>query len=263
MNWKESALLEIRNHFMNKNFTASDVAKVLRNYSLGTIYRILNDLAREGKVTKIGYGIFSAKPRIGYIGTKERSFPPNLEKARELLSESGIRFMLTGYSVLSPFIHLFPRRAVYLVYVERGAGESAVEALEKGGFDTLLNPKNEREVNIALELTKGDLFVVRERRELAGNTESGMASVEKGLVDLYFESTRKRIPFPESEVGRIMLDAIKMYSLDLTRMTKLASRRGIDGEIRAILESEAGLHVRRGKTVMNEHVMSALSFLER
>ena len=254
MNWEEKALLEIRNHFVHKSFTASDAARVLKDYSRGSIYRLLNDFARERKITKVGYAIYRAEPRGENIEIKERSLSPNLETARKALSDAGINFMLTGYSVLGPFIHLLPRRTVNLVYVRLGAGENVADVLEKAGFAALLNPRNEREVNITLRLTKGDLFVVREKRELLGNTRSGVASIERALVDLYFESTRRRIPFSEAEVGRILLDATKLGSLNVSRLTKLASRRGIAEEIRAILKAETEFPAGRGKTVLNKHV---------
>lgn len=273
-NWEESALAKIRGNFANKSFTATEAAKLFTNYSSGTIYRLLNDLTREGKMTKLGYAIYGAEeppPRrrelIETRGKEDRRLSPNLERARKLLSDAGLHFMLTGYSVLTPFIHLLPRRIVHLVYVELGAGESSVEALERGGFVALLNPKNEREVNLTLDLTNGDLFVIRERRgELCGSSEGGVASVERGLIDLYFESTRRRIPFPEAEVGRIMLNAARRGNLDFSRFTKLASRRGIVGEIRAILTAEVGggetaLPADRGgdKATFNEHVKAVLA----
>jgi hypothetical protein len=263
MNWEERALVEIRNRFARNSFTASDAAKVLRSYSKGTIYRLLSDLAREGKITKAGYAIYRAEPRGENIEIKVRNLYPNLERARKLLSNAGIEFMLTGYSVLGPFIHLFPRRTVNLVYVKLGAGETAVEVLEKGGFTAILNPKSERELNLTLGLSKGDLFVIREKRELSGNTKTGVASIERGLVDLYFESTRGRVPFSASEVGRIMRDATKLSSLNVSRLTKLASRRGIAEEIRAILKAQMELPAGRGKAVLNKHVNAVTAETER
>jgi len=148
---------------------------------------------------------------------------------------------------------------VHLVYVELGSGESAVEALERNGFTVLLNPKSTREVNLTLGLTKGDLFIIRERRDLSGNTETGVASLERALVDLYYESTRGRIPIPEVEVGRIIRDAIRVGGLNFSRLTKLASRRGIADEMRAILKTEAEFSPGKGKTVFNEHVKAVLT----
>ncbi|MCL4436818.1 MAG: hypothetical protein M1503_12385 [Thaumarchaeota archaeon] len=263
MSWEEKALVKLRNYFVHRSFTASEVTKLLTNYSQGTVYRLLNDLSREGKITKVEYGVFRAEPRRREtISSKgKRSLSPDLEKARNSLFDAGVDFMLTGYSVLGFFVHLLPRRAVHLVYVGLGSGESAVEALEDSGFKALLNPKGEREVNLALSLTKGDLFIIRERRELSGRTEDGLASVERGLVDLYFESTRRRIPFPEAEVGRIILDAIRTGDLDVSRLTKLASRRGVAGEIRAILKSESELPTKKGKgkTIFNKYVEAVLA----
>lgn len=263
MDWEEKALLNIRNRFAHNSFTARDASKALGNYSRGTVYRLLNDLTRAGKLTKIGYAIYRAEPKGERFKIRARNISPNLERARKSLSDAGINFMLTGYSALGPFIHLFPTRVVHLVYVEIGAGESAVEALEHDGFTALLNPKSERETNLALGFAKGDLFIIRERRELLGNTPDGVASVERALIDLYFESTRRRIPFPEEEVGRMIRNAIESGSLDLSRVTKLASRRGVAGEIRAILRAEAEFPAERGKAVFNERVKAVLASTER
>jgi hypothetical protein len=139
----------------------------------------------------------------------------------------------------------------------------AVEVLEHEGYLALLNPKTAREVDVALGLSKGDLFVVREKRELLGNTKGGVASVERSLIDLYFESTRRRIPFPEEEVGRIMGNAIRTGHLDLSRMTKLASRRGVAGEIRAILRVERELPAERRQATFNEYVRAVLPGMVR
>ena len=248
----------LRGRFAGRSFTAREASRLLREYSKGTVYRLLSDLTREGKLTKMGYALYRAEPRAEGVKIYTRTIPPDLGRAKELLDDTGVRFMLTGYSVLGPFIHLFPRRVVHLIYVVAGSGETALEALEREGYAALLNPKTVGEVNVALGLSEGDLFVVREKRELLGNTEGGIASVERSLIDLYFESTRRRIPFPEGEVGRIMRNALKAGGLDLSRMTKLASRRGVAGEIRAILRVEGGFPSERGEAVFNEHVKAVL-----
>jgi hypothetical protein len=48
----------------------------------------------EGKITKAGYGIFRAESKGEGIETKGRSLSPNLERARRLLSEAGVNFVL-------------------------------------------------------------------------------------------------------------------------------------------------------------------------
>lgn len=56
-----------------------------------------------------------------------------------------------------------------------------------------------------------------------------------------------------------MRDAMKFGGLDVSRLTKLASRRGIAEEIRAILKTEADVPPGRGKTVFNQHVKAVLA----
>ncbi len=260
MNWEEKASVELRDHFANGVFTAGDAVALLGgHYRAGTVYRLLNDLARGGSMTKLGRGMYRAGPREAGIKTAGVNLTLELEKVRKLLSDSGAEFMITGYSVLGSFLHLFPRRVVHLVYVKVGGGETAAEALEKAGFKVLLNPKSEREVSSALNLVKGDLFVVREKRELYGTAGHGVASIERAVVDLYFESTRARIPFSEAEAGRILLNVIKRGKVDLARMTKIASRRGVDRELRAILSAEGDLPPHFGKSVINEHVKAVVT----
>ena len=79
-------------------------------------------------------------------------------------------------------------------------------------------------------------MVIRETKGLAGRA-GNLASMERALVDLYFETTRKKIPIPLTEVGRIFGEALTESNIDVTKMTKIASRRGIDKEIRGILVS--------------------------
>src|SRR3989442_14196705 len=83
MNWEEKALAEIRNNFADRSFTASEAAKVLTSYSRGTIYRLLNDLAREGSMTKEG----SQSRTCSRIGSRLRNSPAGRDTS-ELLSRS-------------------------------------------------------------------------------------------------------------------------------------------------------------------------------
>lgn len=60
--------------------------------------------------------------------------------------------------------------------------------------------------------------------------------MERALVDTYFESTRRRIPFSEMEVGRIMANAFRAERIDIARLLSLAGRRGVKGEIQSIVK---------------------------
>jgi len=166
--------------------------------------------------------------------------------------------MITGPSLLYPFMHHFPRRMVHLVYVRKGGGESAREALREAGLRRLLRPSRE-ETTLALEeFPEEDLFVVREVSDFKGES-NGVADLERALVDTYFETTRKRIPFPPEELGRIASRAISTGRVNVSHLLMLAGRRGVKGELRTILErSMRGLRV-PGAHVSNRKVDSVLA----
>jgi len=264
VNWEDLAFKILYERFGSNSFYAAEAAALLkreRGYKIGTTYRLLKDLADSGKLVKIGYGIY----KIG--GSRRERFispslPPNMEKARELLLEKGVEFMITGLSVLVNYMHLLPRRMIHLIYALKGAGEYVADIL-RDEFDILVNP-TEEEVNVALSISEKDLVVVREFSNLYGGRE-GVASIERALVDLYFESTRHKIPFPAEEAGRIILSVLKNARIDFAKLNKSASRRGVDGEFRAIMKI-AGIDVPSNMTNnirINRYVESILSALRR
>lgn len=243
MKWKNTALEILELTFESRVFNTKDAFRALnkrKRYSEGTTYRLLHDLCKEGFIERLGRGIYridkSVKPKESITAPDRLTVEPvpgPLAKAKELLRNKGIEFMITGGSVLHRYFHHLPKRLVHLVYVIKGAGEPAVALLREAGLRALLNP-NPRDINTALEnFPERDIFVIREFSELSGNI-NGNASIERALVDLYFESTRERTIFPEEEVGRIMFKVLKNEPTSISRLFMLASRRGIREEIEAI-----------------------------
>ncbi|MEK6954759.1 MAG: DUF6577 family protein [Candidatus Micrarchaeota archaeon] len=238
MKWVETAFSRLEEKFGSRPFAASTASKVLCNiegYHIGSAYRILFELEKEGKLEKLGRGVYRI-PRE--ISSKSPAKPPEFVKrlAKELRG-SGINGQITGFPVLSGFTNLIPRRVIYLLYVPLGAGESAAYFFGgKLGKIPLLNP-TPNEIKAALDATeKKDLIVVREMR-LIFKDDSMIASTEKALVDLYFEASRKKIPLPLSEVGQIFGDVLAGTKIDMKELLRAASRRGIRKEIEAILFS--------------------------
>jgi len=270
MTWEEKAYRLLRLRLGGKSFTASEAARVLSKegkLSTGTTYRLLHDLVKTGRLERLGRGLYRlpSKPMVvpGEITGKSASRSGTLlanadETARRVLVDRGIRFMITGPSLLYPFIHHFPRRMVHLVYVMEGGGESARERLREAGLRCLLRPSRE-EIRLALEeFPEEDLFVVREISDFKGES-NGVADLERALVDTYFETTRKRIPFPSQEVGRMASKAISTGKVNVSHLLMLAGRRGVKGELRTVLErSMRGLRV-PGTHVSNRKVEDVLA----
>jgi len=262
MGWREEALRLLNLKLGAKTFTAEEAARLLskeKGFSKGTTYRLLHDLAKKNKLAKLGRGLYRF-PETFTISVTERisesvsviGLPESDETARRALKDRGLKFMITGLSLLSVFVHHFPRRMIHLVYVVKGGGENARGALKESGLRCLLKPSR-NEIKLALEeFPEKDVFVIRESSDFEGEV-GGVADLERALVDTYFEATRGRIPFPPEEVGRMVSKAIATRKVNISHLLELAGRRGIKGEFRTILENLVpdlklpGLHVRNDK----------------
>ena len=264
MDWKDKALRILKERFGNDGFHAAEAVDLLErksSYMPGTTYRLLKDLVNSARLMKVGYGIYRAgEPREGWVVSS--SLPSSMERAKELLLDRGVEFLITGPSVLIGYTHLLPRRTIHLIYTLKGSGEHVAEVLG-AEFEVLVKPAEE-EINVALKITEKDIVVVREFSSLSGGRD-GVASTEKALVDLYFESTRHRFPFAVDEAGRIILSALRNAKIDFAKLNKLASRRGVDGELRAIIKAAnvdvPGIVTENAKA--NRYVESILGALRR
>lgn len=245
MKWIDRVSDILRSEFHSKIFRTRDAYEVLNSkegYSKGTVYRALHDLFKMGLVEKLGRGIYRVRtPKVvemrdGIVLSDSVSVElvsGSLAKSKDLLRSKGIEFMITGASLFYRHIHHLPKRLLHLIYVIKGAGELTVTSLREAGLRALLNPTS-NEISVALEnFTERDIFVVREFSELLGNIK-GNACLERALVDLYFETTRKKIPFPNEEVSRIFLKVFRNEPISLSRLFMFAERRGIREEMVAI-----------------------------
>lgn len=214
-----------------------------KEYSTNAVYQVLHELVKRGILVRVSRGIyrFSNKHVVIYdavnlsskvtVGVKSRV----LKEAEEILRRKGIEFMATGPSILTFFHHLLPRRLIHLIYVVKGAGEFAAKSLDEAKLRAILNPSR-KEVEMALNLFKDrDIFVIREFSTLDGNI-GGRACLERALVDTYFETTRRRIPYSELEVGRTIRNAFRNEMVNITRLLRLAGRRGVKSEFKAIVK---------------------------
>ena len=262
MSWTLRYAEELKSEFRNRPFTVED-ARRLGRYSPNVTNRLLGELVKENRLVRIGRGIYTAdtsyaSPKRGAL---ESALPPTARKIVRILSEGHLDFMLTGMSVLLPFAHLLPYRLTHSVYVMPGDGERASELLNGAGIKSILNPKSAEEVSLALSLVDGDLVVIRETKGLTGRV-GHIASVERALVDLYFEASRDKIPMSLTEVGRILRNAMAHGGIDAPRATKLAAWHHMDREMRGVLVAE-GLIPPKGNDVVNDRVRTVTAVSER
>jgi hypothetical protein len=266
--WTNSSLDQLKVTFGKEPFSAKQAVDALKKqagYSDNTAYQVLHELVKEGTLTKLGRGIYRVLEEKAAVQKETSTFSDRvvvtltsgiLLKAEATLKEKGIEFMITGPSVLMAMHHHLARRLIYLVYVIDGAGEYTVKTIKDLGFQAFLNPKR-NEVELALQAFEDrDIFVIREYANLEGNIE-GRAILERALVDTYFESTRRRIPFSEMEVGRIIANAFRQEKIDIARLLSLAARRGVKSEFQSLVKVLVP-DIRLSDGVMNEKVKQVL-----
>ena len=248
MSWLDSSLKDLKKDYDNRPFSAKKAASTLekeKGYSKNTVYVILHELYKRGSLIKLGRGIYQVHFSNSHVDLPAHFTLSDrvtveiasggLSKAMETLKEKGIEFMVTGPSSLTRFHHYLSRRYIHLIYVVQGGGEYSVKTLRDADFLALLNPKR-KEIETILENVNGkDLFIIREFADLKGNVK-GRASLERALIDTYFEVTRGKIPFSEVEVGRIIANTFREENIDVTHLLHLASRRGIKDEFTAVVK---------------------------
>ncbi|MBD3173325.1 hypothetical protein GF326_12745 [Candidatus Bathyarchaeota archaeon] len=246
MTWLNESLKLLKQKYQNKPFSATEAHKTLKkekNYSRNTVYNILHELYNNGSLMKLGRGVYQIPERhadlhASFIANNRipvKINSPLLEKAMSLLDEIGVEYMVTGPSTLTGYHHYFSRRALNLVYVIQGAGDYALKTLKDEDLTALLDPTL-NQLQAALDLLdKTDIFIIREFAELRGNMD-GKASLERAIIDTYFETTRNKIPFSEIETGRIIANIFRQEKLDITHLLNIASRRGIRDEITRIVK---------------------------
>lgn len=156
MTWKNSILDKLTGRFDNKVFHIYDILELpeLREkYSKGTLYRVLHDLVKTGRIERLGRGTYKIKAnesRTHRITITDRLafsesltvklIPGSLTEAKELLNNKGIEFMITGEAVLYRYIHNLPKRLIDLIYVTKGSGEIAISTLREAGLRASVKP---------------------------------------------------------------------------------------------------------------------------
>ena len=268
MMWEREALGLLERNFGPRAFEAENAAGLLnseKKYTDGTCYRILHDLTRDGKINRIGRGLYyiDSESTSGIASAINRG-PPRIlfseidKKARDVLEKLGITFMITGPSLLSIYIHHFPRKMMHLIYAMKGSGESVKDALRNAGLRSLLKPTRS-EINLALEeFPEKDIFVVREISDFRG-VNSSVADFERALVDTYYETTRGRIGFPSEELGRMVSTVFWSTRVNIPRLLMFAERRGIKSEMGAVLNETVRDLELNIPTVNNDKVAPVLT----
>ena len=237
---KDNIEKDVLIHF-KKPFTKEDLfQRYVSEYSKEEVIKALRKLIREKNLELIRRDLYSAQ-----IKNPEPTIRLSLEieTIREILDSNGISFLITGLDVLQEYVNLIPKRVLHLVYVVRGSGEFAKDLIQKRFIKKcILNPSR-KEIRDIFSDSVENIIIIREVGESAIEYHNkGIAMIEKAIVDLYFETTRRRIPFEVSELASILKNTLLRLKIDYRRLLRAASRRNIQSEFIRIFEA-LGLHI--------------------
>ena len=229
----EFNLLATLKNAKKDSFTREDLYYLFPENPKKEIIKILNKLIRQNRIDRIGWSLYSLQsPSIEAIV----KLSPEIEEIQKTLLDKGISFLITGLDILQEYVNLIPKRIPHLIYVARGSGEYVKDILDKKDKMAILNPKKKEVRNLFSHY--GDRFIIL--REVGETSieyhKGGIAAIEKAIVDLYFETTRKRIPFEISELAYILQNILRKTKIDYTRLLRAASRRNMQSEFIHILK---------------------------
>jgi hypothetical protein len=226
---------------------ATEATKILQKdmgYSQTAIKQAIHQLTKEGRLIRIGRGMYKFQEFRGSANISSSLTLTDsltvvftsgvLIQAENLLKEKGINYMITGPSALTSFHQHLSRKLIHLIYVISGAGEYTCSTLTEHNLRAFLDPTREQVSLVFDTFEERDFFIIREYANLEGNV-NGRATIERAIVDTYFETTRNRIPFSELEVGRIIANAFKTQKLSLSQLLYFADRHGIRSEFQSIV----------------------------
>jgi hypothetical protein len=223
--------------------TADDVLAHDPELPRRTVHQYLSRLSRKGKLTQVGRGL--------YRTDSPPAFQPSLpERIRALAHQIRIQLPFSEFTIWSTaqvieLAHMVPTRHVTFVEADQEMAPAVYEILLSANEPALLDPPREA-LDQLLALSK-EPVVIRSRTETMATVEvEGIrtATLEKLLVDLYFEMSREALPLDPGEFGRMLRSALVHYNVNFVLLLAYAERRGIREDWRALL------HRLRAKTTL-------------
>ncbi|MCQ2289964.1 MAG: hypothetical protein MJZ63_01640 [Muribaculaceae bacterium] len=225
----------------NKPFTRKELQEFLmasrKDISTGTLHVLLNRLLENGKLAKIGRGLFSlssnTKPQFVYIPSEAESTMAAALKRKFPF----VKCCVWKANAITPFMHHVPSMSFMLVDVERIAMEPVFQFLQSQYPKSmiLLNPSHS---DCDRYLNMDNIIVVRPlivETPLSSHQGTNTPSIEKILVDIVAD---KEFDYAGgAELFHIYTNAFETVDVNQKKLLRYASRRNRKKRIEQILKS--------------------------
>lgn len=218
-----------------QTFVMADVVNVLPELEKSTRYWLMAELVKHGYVKRVRRGIYAFNE---LMGKKNISLLSDTKRLFDTLSETGFYYYVSGLDILAKYMQHVPEQYPVILFVEKMAKEEIKAVLLEQGYlimdPTELKTRYEEVAYAGRKETQIVLYVT-ENFEFE---DEGLATLEKAFVDTYYSVTRNGYPLSLQELVRIYENLIRTGNFDQKRALTIANRRGIQYDIRYIVESK-------------------------
>ena len=199
-----------------------------------TVSWYLTKLIESGKLQRVAHGKYA-------VGTKQQFVIIPTDEQRSLNEELKQKwpyahFCIYNGNIISPLLHHLSANNVTYIETEREAIVAVFNHLRDEGKVAYLRPTRELIYNY-IDLSQPSIFVKPLITESPVQECNGILvpTLEKLLVDL--QKDKDFFYLQEAEGMNIFQNALSLYSINVSRLLRYASRRGIRKEIKTIIQT--------------------------
>ncbi|MBQ6834663.1 MAG: hypothetical protein IJO55_09645 [Lachnospiraceae bacterium] len=218
-----------------QTFYFDEVEKLFPDMKKTYLYWVLSKLVEEGYLKRIRNGVYAFNE---WREKKSISISTDAQKIRDVLDETGFDYYISGVDVLQKYMQHVPEQYPVMLFIEKEAKEEIKSILKSNGFDSV-DAIQTKEMYERYSFTGTDTsWVILYQTESFEFAEDGVATIEKAFVDLFYAVSRNGYPLALQELVRVYENLVRLGSIDQKRMITVATRRGIQYDIRYIVESK-------------------------
>lgn len=218
-----------------QTFYFDEAEEIFPDMKKAYLYWVLSKLVEEGYLRRVRNGVYSFNE---WKGKKSISISGDAQKIQNILDETGFSYYISGVDILQKYMQHVPERYPVILFIEKGAKEEIFSVLKENGFEpveaTLVKETYEKYIFTGVDTP----WVVLYQTESFEFVEDGIATIEKAFVDLYYAVTRNGYPVALQELARIYENLVRLGNIDRKKLITVADRRGIQYDIRYIVESK-------------------------
>ena len=171
-------------------------------------------------------------------GKKNISLSGTAEKIGILLDETGFDYYISGLDILQKYMQHVPEQYPIMVFIQKEAKEEITDVLSRNFYE-IAEPIKLKEIYQAISYTgQNPELVILYQTENFEDSENGVATIEKAFVDLYYSVTRNGYPLALQELVRVYENLVRLGNIDKKKMVTIASKRGIQYDLRFIAEAK-------------------------